>query len=138
MLQSLEAKKSWGAKKANRFVRRNLVSFAARIAAWWPRKKRNCVVRKKSRTDRKPGRPRPRPTRHSSNILRRRMDPIATILAREFSVRLLISHNSTRLGIPFQAPPQLHRNVRQDATGRRNVSLLDIGNGPRSLAPCFQ
>src|SRR3954453_21375977 len=63
------------------------------------------------------------------------MYPLAAIFSRQPPIRFFITNDATGFLIPFQASTEFHRKVRENATGTRNVTLLDIGYGPLPFTP---
>lgn len=57
-----------------------------------------------------------------------RMHPRLAVLAPEQLVGRIIAGHALCLGIPGQRPAQAHGDVGEDATGRRDVALFDVGH----------
>src|SRR5262249_18332390 len=56
--------------------------------------------------------------------------PRPAVGAAQQLVGLLVADDALPLGVPRQGAAQLHRQVGQDAAGRRDVALLDVGHRP--------
>src|SRR5688500_2847138 len=59
-----------------------------------------------------------------------RMHPRLAILPRQQLVGFRIADDFVLCRIPNKGPAELHRQVGEDATGGRDVALLDVGDGP--------
>src|SRR5262249_30048442 len=60
--------------------------------------------------------------------LRLRVRPRRAVRAAEELVRLVVADDLLLRCVPGQTATELHRLVRQDATRRRDVALLDVGD----------
>src|SRR5690349_17682971 len=56
------------------------------------------------------------------------VDPWGPIWPLQQPVRLVVAGHAPGFGVPGQGPADLQGEVRQDATGRRDVTLLDVGH----------
>ena len=57
------------------------------------------------------------------------MHPGLAIRPLQKAIRLVVAFDLLLLGVPGQGPAELHGVIREDATGRRDVALLDVGHG---------
>src|SRR5581483_11829098 len=63
-----------------------------------------------------------------SHLVRLGVNPRLAIRPAEELVRLVVVDHLVLRRVPGQRPAELHREVRQDAARRRDVSLLDVGD----------
>jgi hypothetical protein len=62
------------------------------------------------------------------------MEPVAAVVAFEFSIRFVIIDNTARRRVPPEATAKLHRHVGENTTGRRDVAFFDVGHRPLLFA----
>ena len=65
------------------------------------------------------------------------LDPRPPIRPPQKLVRFVVADHLLPVGIPRQRPAELHRQVRENATGSRYVRLLDVGDRLAASVDCL-